>query len=102
MAQAWFLQARLAKRRPELSIAHLGGVLGKILVASALMGGAVWAGWSGWARIGLSGTAADIAGVAVMIAAGVGVYAALLWMLRVEEREEIAELVRRKLARKKA
>ena len=102
VAQAWFLQGRLAKRRPEMSIAHLGGVLGKIVIASALMGGAVRAGWLGWERIGLVGTAADVAGVGVMIAAGVGVYAALLWVLRVEEREEIAALVRRKLGRGKA
>jgi hypothetical protein len=36
-----------------------------------------------------------------MVAGGVTVYAALLWALRIEERDEIVEMIRRKLRGKK-
>jgi len=39
----------------------------------------------------------DAIGLAVVITGGVALYAALAWMLRVEAREEIAELVRRRI-----
>jgi len=102
MVQAGFLQWRLARRRPGLGLAHLGGDLGKIMLAAAAMGGAVWAGWAGWARAVPATKWTDAAGVALLVAGGAGIYAALVWMLRIEGRAEIVELLRRKLRGRKA
>jgi putative peptidoglycan lipid II flippase len=102
LAQAWYLQARLAKRRPELALAHLGGDLGKIFIASAVMGAGVWAGWQVWVRCVPMAVWSDAAGVALMIAGGVAIYGGLVWALRLEGREEIVLMLRQKLRGKKA
>lgn len=97
LAQAWFLQTRLTRRRPELSLRYIAGDLAKVAIASALMGASVWAGWRGWTLWRAQSVWSDAIGLAVAITGGVALYAALAWMLRVEAREEIAELVRRRI-----
>ena len=101
MVQAWFLQKWLAKRRPELALAHLAGGLAKIVAASALMGGAVWAGWLAWTRAVRTSVWGDVTGLVLLMAGGVALYAALLWVLRIEEKDEILAMIRSKLARRK-
>jgi putative peptidoglycan lipid II flippase len=102
VVQAWFLQRRLAKRRPELALAHLGGDLVKILVASALMGGVVWGGWYAWTRFMPVSVWSDAAAVGSLVAGGVVVYGAIVWSLRLEGREEIIQMVRQKLSGRNA
>jgi putative peptidoglycan lipid II flippase len=102
VAQAWFLQVRLKRRRPELSLGHLGGDIAKIVAASAVMGGVVWAGWLAWGRAFAPRFWSDALGVGVMVALGVGVYAGIVWTLKLEGRAELLELVRRRLRKRPA
>ncbi len=101
-AQAWFLQNRLTARRPELALVHLGGTLLKVFVASVAMGGLVWAGWLGWTYGVTARVWSDAAGVALLVGVGVVVYAVFLWVLRIEERDEILEMIRSKVRARKA
>lgn len=102
LAQAWFLQARLAAAEERLAFRFVRRDLGKIIVASAVMGALVWGGWRAWAACAGEGSKwADAVGLALMIAAGVAVYGALAWRLRVEGREELAGMVARRFGRQK-
>ena len=92
LAQAWFLQTRLSRRMAELSFAPLLPNLGKITVASALMGLVVWGGAKLAASLPLTGKAQDLIVVVGLIPAACVVYGALLWALKVEGREELGAL----------
>ncbi len=99
VAQAVFLQARLTRKAPGMAFHHIGRDLAKILVASALMAGAVWLGWAAWSG-GMPHTKwHDVAGLSLLIAAGIAIYAALAWLLRVDGREELRAMLLRKLGR---
>jgi putative peptidoglycan lipid II flippase len=99
--QAAYLQAKLAGEEDGLRFRHLGAHLVKVVVASVVMAGLValvWWAWRGGAGDGGSSWV-ELAGLAAAVAAGVAVYAACAWMLRIEGREELVALVRRKLRR---
>jgi len=99
ITQAWFLQARLTRKHEGLGFAHLGPHALKVLAASALMAAAVAGAWAGWVRAMGRGGWHDLVGLAACIALGVGVFAAAAWALRVEGREELTALIKRKLKR---
>jgi len=92
LAQAWFLQTRLARKQAGLGFAPLLPSLGKILAASALMGAVVWGGAFCVIQLPLALQVRDLIMVAGLIPLACAVYGALLWMLKIEGREEIAEL----------
>lgn len=92
LAQAWFLQTRLSRRMPGLGFAPLLPNLGKIVAASALMGVVVWGGVKLLALLPLAGKARDLMVVAGLIPAACAVYGGLLWILKIEGREELAAL----------
>jgi len=97
VVQAVFLQLKLTRKMPDMAFRHIGRDLGKIICASALMGAAVWAGWRAWKYLAPSTHSLPVAcGLAIMIAVGVAIYAALAWFLRVEGREELREAVLKK------
>lgn len=89
LAQAWYLQRRLAMRLPGLGFGPLLPNLGKIVVASALMGALVWGGMKLTAGLALSLFARDLVVIGGLIPLAVAVYGALLWLLRIEGREEL-------------
>lgn len=89
LAQAWYLQVKLTQKQPGLGFAPLLANLGKIIGASALMGVVVWGGAQAVAGLGLAPKVHDIVVIAGLIPIAVGVYAALLWLLRIEGREEL-------------
>ena len=60
--------------------------------ASLAMGVVVAGGWAGWILLVPASKAADAIGLAILIGGGVAVYAGLLWMLRIEGRDELAEI----------
>ncbi len=100
LVQAWYLQTRLSRKLAGLGFAPLWSNLGKIVVASALMGVVVWGGAKLAARLPLTGKAQDLVIVAGLIPAACGVYGALLWALKIEGREELTALwtrIRRKV-----
>jgi len=97
--QAVHLQGILARRRPGLAFHHLRRDLGKILLSTAAMAGLVRVTHLTWQRLAPAGLAADAAGLGVTIALGAGCYVALLWLLRLEGREELAAIGERLRAR---
>jgi len=92
LAQAIFLQVKLTRRLSGLSFAPMLPSLGKITIASVLMGSLVWAGAMLVARLPLPGKGQDLIAVCALIPAACAVYGGLLWLLRIEGREELGEL----------
>ncbi len=95
LAQGWYLQRKLAQRLPALAFAPVGPSLGKILLASLLMGLAVWGGAWALDRVTLPARLHDLLVVTALIPLAVAVYAGLLWLLKIEGREELAGLLQR-------
>jgi len=93
--QAWFLQTRLTRKLPGLGFAPLLPNLGKIALASALMGAVVWGGEQLLARVALAGKAHDLVVVAGLIPLAAAVYGGLLWVLKIEGREDLEALFRK-------
>ena len=93
LAQAWYLQTRLTRRLAGLGFTPLLPNLGKIVVASTIMGVAVWGGVHLLGRLHLAGKMQDLVVVAGLIPVAGAVYGALLWVLRIEGREEIEALL---------
>ena len=89
VVQAVFLQVRLARKHGDLGFHHVLGDLAKILAGSMVMGAVVAGGWWTWGRSIPISTTNDAVGVALMIGAGVAVYVALLWMLKIEGRADL-------------
>lgn len=99
VAQAWFLQTRLTRRQPGLGIAPLLPSLAKILFAGGLMSAVVWGGVKLADNFALPGKTHDLLVVAGLIPLAVAVYGGLLWLLRIEGREELAELLAKRRGR---
>lgn len=92
LVQAVFLQTRLTRRLAGLSFAPVLPSLGKIVIAGAAMGVAVWLGAVGAARLPLPAKGRDLVAVVGLIPAACALYGGLLWMLRIEGREDLAGL----------
>jgi len=99
IAQAWYLQVKLARKTPQLAFHHLLGDLGKIALASVIMGLVVAAGWWGSAHFLIHTKWIDAASVAFLVVAGVFVYGSALWLLRIKGREELRTLLAQKIGR---
>ena len=95
LVQAWFLQTRLSRKLAGLSFAPLLPNLGKIVVASVVMGVAVWAGARLLGGLHLPGKLQDMVIVGGLIPVACAVYGAMLWMLKIEGREELEALLAR-------
>ena len=92
LAQAIFLQVRLTRRLPGLSFTPMLPSLGKIAIASAVMGGLVWGGAASLARLGMPAKMQDLLAVCVLIPVAGAVYGGLLLALKIDGREELGEL----------
>ncbi len=95
LAQAIFLQVALSRRLPGLGFAALLPSLGKILVASFLMGAVVWGGTRLVATLPLGVRLRDLINVAGLIPAACAFYGGLLWVLKIEGREELGAVWRK-------
>ncbi|MFI5336851.1 MAG: murein biosynthesis integral membrane protein MurJ [Opitutales bacterium] len=94
IVQTWLLQRALARKLPGLTFRPLWRTVGKIIVATMAMGVLVWVGWC-WLGAGTAGRRADLLAVLGLIPLGMVVYGGVLWLLRVEGREELEALVAR-------
>jgi putative peptidoglycan lipid II flippase len=92
LAQAVFLQVSLTRRLPGLGFAPVLPTLAKIILASAIMGLAVWGGARLVNAVDVAPRLRDWIVVAGLIPAACALYAGLLWMLRIEGREELGAL----------
>jgi putative peptidoglycan lipid II flippase len=95
IVQTVLLQQWLERRLPELRFGTLWPGVLKVLAATAAMGLLVWAGWRGLSVVGLGGVWRDLVAVGGLIPVAVAVYALLLWMLKIEGREEFAAMFAR-------
>jgi putative peptidoglycan lipid II flippase len=95
LAQAWMLQRKLAQRLPGLGFGPLLPNLGKIVVASGLMGGFVWAGLRLASAVFVAGAVRDVVVVLALIPLAAAAYGALLWVMKIEGREELEALLQR-------
>lgn len=102
------LQRALVRRLPGMTLASLWPSVAKICVATLAMSVFVWLGWQLASKINmdihlarLHVRAADLAAVLGLIPLGVLVYGAVLWLLRLEGRDELAAIALRFLGRKK-
>ena len=103
IVQAVYLQYKLTHKMPNMAFRHLARDLFKITAASALMGATVWTGWRVWTHLIPSPRWLPVAcGLAIMIASGATIYAALVWFFRVESREEIRATILRRFRRSKS
>lgn len=99
IVQAVFLQSRLVRKLDGFTAVTLLPSVGKILVATGAMSLVVWLAARGVASLALPVKLADLVAVCGVVPLGAAVYGALLWLLRIEGREEIEALLRRVRAR---
>lgn len=99
VAQSIWLQSRLGRVHEGLRLSCLLPHLLRVAAAAVAMGAAVRATDLAWrARVEPS-IWTDAAGLALAVGVGVAVFALAAWLARVEGRDEIVALIRRKLAR---
>jgi putative peptidoglycan lipid II flippase len=99
IVQTLLLKRALTRRIPEMRFAPLWPSLGKIVLATALMSLVVAAGWRGLSSVA-SGRMADMEAVVVLIPLACVIYGGLLWVLKIEGREELEALVKTFFARR--
>ncbi len=97
--QTTALQRALAQRLPGMGLRELGGSFVKVLVGTLAMAVFVASGWQGLQVVAATPRLADALAVFVLIPAGVAVYAAVLWALRIEGRDELAAIAVKMRAR---
>jgi putative peptidoglycan lipid II flippase len=95
VVQTLLLQRALVRRLPELTFRPLWRSVGKVALATLAMSAILWPSWHFLQTIGLRARLADLAAVLILIPAGIAVYALVLWLLRIEGREDLAILLRR-------
>lgn len=93
VAQAVYLQWHLARGHEGLEFHHVVRDLAKVMIAAAVMGGAVAAGWNFYRRFAPEAKLADALALAVAIGAGVAIYGALVWALRIEGRDDLSAVL---------
>jgi putative peptidoglycan lipid II flippase len=96
LAQAVYLQIHLARQQEGLGFRALVGDLVKVIVAAVVMGGVVAGGWEIWTRFFPPTKISDAVALVMLIGAGVGVYAAVVWALKIQGREDITALLKRR------
>ncbi len=100
VVQTALLHLALRRRIPELRFGSLGPSLGKIFLATAAMSALVLLGRYGLGTI-CTGRLADVLAVGGLIPVACAVYVALLWVLKIEGREELQSLWRARFGGKR-
>lgn len=95
IVQTVLLKRALTRKLPEMQFAPLWPSVGKILGATLAMGVLVGGGWHWLQGAGLGARARDWLALGGLIPLAVVVYGGLLWLLKIEGREEFAALGRR-------
>lgn len=93
VVQAVYLQIRLTRNGTEYAFRHVTRDLVKIVAATLLMSVVVGGGWAWWLAQFGAGKKLDALALVLLIPAGVAVYGGLLWLLRIEGREDLAAVL---------
>jgi putative peptidoglycan lipid II flippase len=95
IVQTLAMQRLLTRRLPGMGFGELWRTLGKVLAATLAMSAIVGGGWLLLRGAGGAARWADLAAIVGLIPLGAAAYGAVLWLVRVEGREEFAVLVKR-------
>jgi putative peptidoglycan lipid II flippase len=95
IAQTWLLQRELRHSLPGMSFAPLAPSLGKIAASALLMALAVWGGKELIEMLSFTPKMRDAILIAGLIPLAVAIYGVLLWLMRIEGREELEQVLRR-------
>ena len=95
IAQTLLLQRALVRRLPGMNLAPLLPSILKVLAGTAVMAVVVWLGARLIEQSGLGARAVQVLSIALLIPVGACVYAVVLWLLRIEGRDELQALVAR-------
>ncbi len=93
IVQTLGMQHLLAQRMPGMRFGDIWRTIGKVAVASVGMGLVVIGAWWALRSAAHSRHAAELGAVFGVIPVGAVVYAAILWVLRVEGRDEITDVL---------
>ncbi|MES1166803.1 MAG: lipid II flippase MurJ, partial [Pseudomonadota bacterium] len=99
IVQTLLLKRALTRKLPEMEFAPLWPSVGKVIVATLAMGLVVAGGWRWLEGTALGERAKDLLGLGALIPLGVTFYAAMLWVLKIEGREDVSALVAKIRAR---
>ncbi len=92
VVQAVLLERALARKVDGLRLSVLLPSIAKITAASGVMAVSVLAGLWAIRELNLPGRAGELAAVFAVIPVAIAIYGALLWALKIEDRDEIARL----------
>jgi len=95
IVQTVLLERALVRRFPNLSLRSLIPTVAKIFGGTAVMAGVVFAGRQLLGQLSTSERVLEIADLIVLIPVAVAVYGAVIWLLRIEGREEMAAVFSR-------
>jgi putative peptidoglycan lipid II flippase len=93
IVQAVLLERALARRFPQMRLRPLLPSVLKVFAAAAVMVAVVWLGRQGLGLLGLRPRVSDILDVAALIPVGVGAYGIVLWLLRIEGRDDLQKVL---------
>jgi len=96
IVQTILLQRALVRRFPGMSFRPLWPSLGKVAIATAVMGVSVWLGWDFVRRTYAAPFTAGLVAILTLIPLGIGMYAGTLLLLRIEGRDDLAAMFRRR------
>jgi putative peptidoglycan lipid II flippase len=95
IVQTVLLTRALTRKLPELHFAPLWPSVGKVLLATLAMALVVGGGWRALQSAGLGVRTRDLLALVGLIPLSVVVYGGLLWLLRIEGREELTAIAGR-------
>jgi len=95
VAQTLLLERALVRRLPDMHFAPLLPSIAKVVLGAAVMVGVVAGGWRGLQALALGGRATDAVAIAALIPAGAAAYGLVLWVLRIEGRQELEAMLAR-------
>jgi len=93
IVQTLLLKRALSRKLPEMRFAPLWPSVGKVLLATMAMGLLVAGGWRWLQGVGLGVRMTDLLALGGLIPLSVAVYAAILWALKIEGREDFAAVL---------
>lgn len=93
IVQAVYLQTHLARKHEGLGFHHVLGDVAKVAVASAVMGAVVWGAWWAWSHYVPTTKGYLTLGIVLTVLGGAGFYAALVWALKIEGRDDLRPLL---------
>ena len=95
IAQTLLLHRELHRVLPQLTLAPLASSFWKIGVAAVAMGIVVLVGLQVAGRLPLAGKMRDFVTIVGLIPLAMAVYGGLLWVLKIEGREELTQILAR-------